>query len=323
MPFATAENSLLPGVGRMPFPAFRGKGPYLFVSYAHKDSDIVFPEIKRFNEQGYYVWYDEGISPGNEWTDEIADALSGCSLFIAMMTPHAANSQNVQNEINYAIDEKKPFVAIHLAETNLHGGLKLQIGTKQAILKYGMTENEYVYKYTSAFERLGMRSRNIGQTAFPQPVPTETEPIKKASAADDETAQRRYMQNEIERIQNSEATTDDFEWIGSAVKAYHGIKKRFTIPGRATKIMSYAFKNRDFIEQVILPESVNELGADAFYACQNLKLAVIENDNVTFAETGAFTLCPKLTVQCRKNSVTQKNLQKTFFGEITFITDTD
>ena len=52
---------------------------------------------------------------------------------------------------------------------------------------------------------------------------------------------------------------DDFEWIGSTVKAYHGIKKRFTIPDRATRLMSYAFRNNDLIESVTLPQSIVDL----------------------------------------------------------------
>ena len=70
------QTKLVPGVGRLPYPAYRGNEPYVFVSYAHKDKDIVFPEIKRFNDAGFHVWYDEGISPGNEWSDEIAEALT-------------------------------------------------------------------------------------------------------------------------------------------------------------------------------------------------------------------------------------------------------
>ena len=40
------QTKLVPGVGRLPYPAYRGNEPYVFVSYAHKDKDIVFPEIK-------------------------------------------------------------------------------------------------------------------------------------------------------------------------------------------------------------------------------------------------------------------------------------
>lgn len=97
------KTRLVPGVGRMPYPAYRGKGPYIFVSYAHKDSDKVFEEIKKFNEAGFNVWYDEGISPGNEWTKDIATALSNCTVFVVMITPTSAVRRNVQNEINFAI----------------------------------------------------------------------------------------------------------------------------------------------------------------------------------------------------------------------------
>ncbi|MBR5015554.1 MAG: toll/interleukin-1 receptor domain-containing protein, partial [Clostridia bacterium] len=111
------ETKLVPGIGRLPYPAYRGTEPYIFISYAHDDKDIVFPEIKRFNEAGFHVWYDEGISPGNEWTDEIANALEKCAVFVVMITPVSALRKNVLNEVNFALDEDKPFLAIHLKET--------------------------------------------------------------------------------------------------------------------------------------------------------------------------------------------------------------
>ena len=143
------ENSkLVPLVGRIPFPAYRGEEPYIFISYAHVDQDLVFPIIKQFYDQGYHIWYDEGIAPGNEWTDEIADALAGASLFLVFMTPDSESSINCRDEINFAINDNMPFLAIHLKPTELTGGLKLRVGTKQAILKYNMSDEEFLYKYT-------------------------------------------------------------------------------------------------------------------------------------------------------------------------------
>ena len=167
------KTKLVPGVGRLPYPAYRGKEPYVFVSYAHLDKDLVFAEIKRFNEAGFHVWYDEGIAPGNEWTDEIADALEGCTVFVVMITPTSAPRQNVLNEINFALDENKPFLAIHLQETELKSGLKLRTGSKQAILKYNMTEEEYEYKYIEAFTRFGLVRNNV-QTPSPAPAGTSS-----------------------------------------------------------------------------------------------------------------------------------------------------
>ena len=151
------ETKLIPGKGRHPIPAYRGPEPYIFLSYAHKNADKVLPEIDRLRKLGYHVWYDEGIAPGNEWTNEIARALEKCAFFLVMFTPEAAASENVQNEIYYAVEDKKPFLAVHLAETKLEGGVRLQIGKKQAILKYNMSDDEYVFKLVEALTRMGLK----------------------------------------------------------------------------------------------------------------------------------------------------------------------
>ena len=39
-------EGLVPGIGRLPYPAYRGREPYLFLSYAHLDADIVLEEVK-------------------------------------------------------------------------------------------------------------------------------------------------------------------------------------------------------------------------------------------------------------------------------------
>ena len=151
------ESKLIPGVGRVPFPAYRGDDPYIFVSYAHKDSDRVFKDINYFHNMGYNIWYDEGIAPGNEWPEEIENALKNCSLFVVFITPNAVDSQNVRNEINYALHKKINFIAIYLEETKLIAGLDLQLQAIQGILKYNMDDEEYIYKCTSAFERFGFK----------------------------------------------------------------------------------------------------------------------------------------------------------------------
>jgi hypothetical protein len=63
----------------IPFEAYKGSDPYIFVSYAHRDAEIVYPELKTLQDHGYRVWYDEGIDPGNEWPREIASAIKQCA----------------------------------------------------------------------------------------------------------------------------------------------------------------------------------------------------------------------------------------------------
>jgi hypothetical protein len=53
----------------------KGDEPYVFVCYAHEDDDLVYPEIAWLHEQGINIWYDEGVSPGKEWSEELGRAI--------------------------------------------------------------------------------------------------------------------------------------------------------------------------------------------------------------------------------------------------------
>lgn len=287
------RTTLVSGVGRMPFPAYRGSEPYIFVSYAHEDSGRVFTEIKGFNENGYNVWYDEGISPGNEWTDEIAEALEKCGLFVVFITPASADSPNVQNEINYAIGEKKPFLAIHLQETTLRAGIKLQIGTKQAILKYKTNDEEYLYKYMAAFERMGMRQKKKIVAPAPQQAESKTD-IGALPVGD-------------------LITIGDFQIEHGLLKDYLGSKPNIKLPDEV-QIIGYSSFGKG--SRVIETVDLNRTGAlldNAFANCPNLREIRIPR-SVTMIQERPFVNCPNLTVYCYRNHLPQ-NFEKNYGGK--------
>ncbi len=161
-------------ISNLPFEAYRGNKPYIFISYAHADSAMVYPVIKEFHDFGYNVWYDEGIEPGIAWPEEIAKALGGCDLFVVFITPKSKESENVDNEIYVALSKKKPFIAIYLEPTTLTPGQELQFGKRQAIMKYDMDDQAFRRKYTYSFEstpvKTGMRKQ------IPIPVNNEVIP---------------------------------------------------------------------------------------------------------------------------------------------------
>jgi hypothetical protein len=128
----------------LPCAAYTGDEPFAFISYAHLDAEVVYPEIQRLDLMGYRVWYDEGIDPGNEWPEAVASAVKRSTQFIVFVTQCAIGSRNVRNEINYALKLDKPFFAIHLDETELPPGMDLQMSSIQAILKWRMNDQTYV-----------------------------------------------------------------------------------------------------------------------------------------------------------------------------------
>ena len=76
--------------------------PYVFVSYSHRDEALVYREIRWLQDQGVKVWYDTQIQAGSEWSDALANAISGCSWFLYFITPNSVASENCRRELNHA-----------------------------------------------------------------------------------------------------------------------------------------------------------------------------------------------------------------------------
>jgi adenylate cyclase len=138
-----------------PFPAYKGNEPYIFVSYAHIDEVVVYPEIRWLQDQGCKVWYDEGISPGSRWSDEVASALNGARALVFFCTPLSSESEHCADEVSYALGESVPTIAVHLKQTELSAGLKLRLDSHQAILRYAMTDEEYRAKLLASISQSG------------------------------------------------------------------------------------------------------------------------------------------------------------------------
>jgi hypothetical protein len=133
-----------------PIEAYKGNEPYIFVSYAHKDRAVVYQELERLSNLGCRVWYDDGITPSRDWTDEIAQAIDRCEFFVVYVSTNSVCSENVKNEIIYALTENKKFLAIHIEETSLPPGLKLSMNRMQAIMKYENSMEWYIQKFNAS-----------------------------------------------------------------------------------------------------------------------------------------------------------------------------
>lgn len=139
-----------------PFPAYKGDSNYIFVSYSHADTKLVYPQLERLKRLGYQVWYDEGVSPGSRWSDELAERINNCSLFLVLITPGVLKSPHCHDELNFVLDTNKPVVAMHLLETELPPGLKLRLGARQAILSYQLSSTDIDRKLDEALDGLGL-----------------------------------------------------------------------------------------------------------------------------------------------------------------------
>ena len=94
------------------FRPYEGMQPYLFISYAHKNTALVLPVIRTLYEGNYRLWYDEGIPAGSDWPRNIDYHMRFCNRVIFFCSMDALASDNCFNEITNAIALGKQVLCI-------------------------------------------------------------------------------------------------------------------------------------------------------------------------------------------------------------------
>ena len=237
--------------------SYQGDENYIFVSYAHKDKDLVYPLIRTMQENGYNVWFDEDITPASEFTEYIAENLLCSALFIAMITPQYLASHYCRHELNYACNQNKKRLLIYLEEVTLTPGLQMMTTDQQAILKYQYSDTSYFYDKLFHSDGIDIcKSQSI-------------------------------------RFYSGDAADNAFEIENGVLKKYHGDANAVVIPDGVTSIGDFAFQNCESLTAVKIADSVTSIGNFAFWGCGALASVYIP-DGLTSIGDGAFQTCDAL-----------------------------
>lgn len=79
-----------------------------FISYSRANSDFAVRLASDLKSAGFDVWLDQlDIPTGARWDDEIEKALEKSNIFLIILSPESIESQNVKDEVGYAIDSGK------------------------------------------------------------------------------------------------------------------------------------------------------------------------------------------------------------------------
>lgn len=85
----------------------------IFISYSRRDQEFVTRLAGDLNLQVAGVWFDQStIQVGQKWHDEIIDGIRECRAFILVLSPDAAESRYVREEVNKALELGKPIIPI-------------------------------------------------------------------------------------------------------------------------------------------------------------------------------------------------------------------
>lgn len=111
----------------IPFAPYMADAPYLFTSYAHKDSERVFAVIRQLHERRYRIWYDEGIEIGADWPQVVAEKLQHSAAVLIFLSENALQSQNCRREIHFAVSQKKEMIVVFLDDCALPADVAMQL----------------------------------------------------------------------------------------------------------------------------------------------------------------------------------------------------
>jgi len=86
-----------------------------FISYSRVNKEFASKLAKGLRAESYPVWFDLfDIPTGSRWDDEVERALRECAIFMIILTPASIASENVKDEIGYAIDHGKRILPVLL-----------------------------------------------------------------------------------------------------------------------------------------------------------------------------------------------------------------
>ena len=281
---------------------------YYFVSYSHLDYREVLVDILQMEEQGLHFWYDTDIHIGENWEHIAKSYISKfqCKGVIFYLSKNSINSPACNKEIKYVVDHGINYFSINLPldeETPICSGKNMVDILKNT---EGFTFNEKIN--LAETEELFEEHFNDKVIYLPYTASTtnKVDEIKKTlkgkdlfefraldnsgfgydivlTACRDNSLVSVTIPSEVtlEQIANK----DDFD--SDDLREFDLL---------VTKIGEAAFANFFSLEEVILPECLEEIEDLAFVNCTSLKKINLHSCNwLKYIGPKTFKNCKKLT----------------------------
>ena len=155
----------------MSIQSYKGNEKYIFISYAHKDRDIVISELNLLQEYRCRFWYDEGIEAGEDWAGRIGKSLDSASAVLLFASDYALKRENVLREIQYAIQKKLPILVVKMGNKPFPEEMQKELLTNQIV------NINSVSTYGELTEKLLPALKNYGVIEDPDPSGLEKSAI--------------------------------------------------------------------------------------------------------------------------------------------------
>lgn len=137
-----------------------------FFSYSRQNAEFVIKLATDLKNNGANVWLDQlEIAPGSRWDDSIESALNEAKGLIVVLSHTSVKSQNVLDEVSYAISQEKRIVPLMLENCSI----PFRLARFQYI--------DFTKNYDTAFQYL-LKTLNILQPGTPVTATAQTADVK-------------------------------------------------------------------------------------------------------------------------------------------------
>jgi hypothetical protein len=109
----------------------------IFISYSRADKSIVDEFINQLEAAGHPVWVDrEGIRGGEQWRQEIVEAIEQNDVFLLVLTHNSIKSDHVRTEVDLAKESRKKIIPVAMQRVEIPTSMKYQLAGLQRINMY-------------------------------------------------------------------------------------------------------------------------------------------------------------------------------------------
>lgn len=291
------------------FEAYSGDEPYLFVSYSHRDTAIVYPILDALHDRKYRIWYDESCENGMDFRDELRVRIEKAEAVILFVSAASMESPFCGMEIIVARENNKRLYPIYLDDVEVPPAFQLLLANthhstannmerliRSMVRDLPATAMDRLTKVNDVLEKCEDNGdsievdegiRVIGNRAFKDRV--RLHHIKMPQSLEEIGEESFRGCRSLEEMDIPAYTTKIHT---SAFRDCVNMKK-LVIRNNCIKVGERAFENCATLEDVNLPDGLTEIYGGVFNSCKSLKSIKLPSKLVVLGES-AFSDCSGL-----------------------------
>jgi hypothetical protein len=125
----------------------------IFISYARADRDVVEELVEDLRDDDHEVWFDQHLTGGQKWWDDILTQIRSCDIFIAALTPEFLEARPCQKQVKYASHLQRLLLPIRCSDKVLPDSLSPTLSQLQWV-DYSVRDKEALKNLLRALRHL-------------------------------------------------------------------------------------------------------------------------------------------------------------------------